>query len=67
MEVQNVTVADIFTAAGSTLRGYMGLTTDFFNGLWANPVGQIAITVGIAGGAIGLCSYLFLRKRRLGH
>ena len=56
MEAQNVTVADIFTTAGSTLKGYMGLTTDFFNGLWANPVGQIAITVGIAGGAIGLCS-----------
>lgn len=62
--MDSVTPATIFEAAKSTMSGIMGMTTDFFEGLWANPMGKIIITAGLVSGAIGLCRSLFLRKKR---
>ena len=65
MEAPAVTVSNIFTQAGETLNGLMGMTGDFFSGLWSNPLGKIILTLGLAGTAIGLCKSLFLRKKRV--
>lgn len=65
MESTEVTVANIFTQAGETMKGLMSMTGDFFSGLWANPMGKIIITLGVVSGAIGLCCRLFLRKKRV--
>lgn len=60
-----VTVQNIFTQAGETMSGLMSMTADFFTGLWSNPMGKIVVTLGIVSGAIGLCTRLFLRKKRV--
>ena len=60
-----ITVANIFEEAGNTMSGLMNMTTDFFTGLWANPMGKIVITLGLAGAGIGLCYRLFLRKKHV--
>ena len=63
--VETVTTTNIFTEAGNTLSGFMDLCVDFFNGLWANPMGKIIITIGLVGAAIGLCYSLVLRKKHI--
>ncbi len=65
MENAEVTVANIFTQASDTMKGLMSMTSDFFAGLWSNPMGKIIITLGVVSGAIGLCCRLFLRKKRV--
>ncbi len=60
-----VTTSSIFTEAGNTMQGLMTMTGNFFTGLWANPMGQIVITLGLVSGAIGLCHRLFLRKKKV--
>ena len=61
--VQAITTSDIFTEAGNTMSGIVNMSTDFFTALWGNPMGKIVITIGLVGGAIGLCYRLFLRKK----
>lgn len=63
--VETITTSNIFTEAGNTLSGFMDLTVNFFQGLWANPMGKIIITIGLVGGAIGLCKSLFLRRKHI--
>lgn len=63
--VETVTTTNIFQQAGETLSGFMDLCVNFFNGLWANPMGKIIITIGLVGAAIGLCYKLFLRKKHI--
>lgn len=58
-------IVDIFAKAGETMSGYMTLTTSFFNGLWENSMGQIIITGGLVSAGIGLCVYLFMRRRSI--
>ena len=65
MESAEVTVANIFTQASYTMKCLMSMTSDFFAGLWSNPMGKIIITLGVVSGAIGLCCRLFLRKKRV--
>lgn len=65
MENATVTVQNIFTQAGETMSGIMKMTGDFFGGLWDNPMGKIIITLGVVSGAIGLCTRLFLRKKKI--
>lgn len=60
-----ITVADIFKSAGETMTGFVDMSTNFFTSLWANPMGQIAITLGLVSAAIGLCCRLFLRRRHV--
>lgn len=60
-----ITPANIFTQAGETMTGIVGMSTNFFTSLWENPMGQIICTLGIVSGAIGLCRALFLRRKRV--
>lgn len=62
---QTITTSNIFTEAANTLKGFMDMSVEFFNGLWANPMGKIIITLGIASAAISLCFKLFLRKKHV--
>lgn len=63
--MEEITVPSIFSSAGETMTGFMELTTDFINGLWANPLGKIAVTLTVVSGAIGLSYKLFLRRKRV--
>lgn len=60
-----ITSGAIFTEAGETMSGIVGMSTNFFTSLWANPMGKIVCTLGLVAGAIGLCYRLFLRKKRV--
>ena len=60
-----ITTSDIFTEAGNTMTGIVNMSTNFFTALWANPMGKIVITIGLVGGAIGLCYRLFLRRKHI--
>lgn len=62
---QSITTSNIFTEATNTLKGFMDMSVEFFNGLWANPMGKVIITIGLASGAIGLCYRLFLRRKHV--
>ena len=63
--MSDITVSSIFTSAGEVMTGFMDLTTDFVEGLWANPLGKIAISLTIVSGAIGLAYRLFIRRKRV--
>ena len=63
--MNDITVSSIFTSAGEVMTGFMDLTTDFVEGLWANPLGKIAISLTIVSGAIGLAYRLFIRRKRV--
>ena len=63
--VETITTSNIFTQASDTLSGFMDLCVDFFNGLWANPMGKIIISIGLVSAAIGLCYRLFLRRKHI--
>lgn len=65
MLLDAVTVEGIFTAAGSTMTGIVDMAGNFFTSLWAVPMGQIVITLGIVSAAIGLCYRLFLRRKHV--
>lgn len=60
-----ITTSDIFTEAGNTMTGLMSMTGNFFTGMWSHPMGKIICTLGLVSGAIGLCYFLFLRKKRV--
>lgn len=60
-----ITISDIFTTAGSVMTGFMDLAVKFFEGLWANPMGQVIIGLGLVSGAIALCYRLFLRRKSI--
>lgn len=60
-----ITTANIFTEAGSTMTGFMTLSTNFFTGLWENPMGKVIITIGLVSAAVGLCYRLFLRRKHI--
>lgn len=60
-----IQITDIFGKAGEVMTGFVDMSTDFFTSLWANPMGQIAITLGLVSAAIGLCCRLFLRRRHV--
>ena len=63
--MNDITVSSIFTSAGEVMTGFMDLTTDFVEGLCANPLGKIAISLTIVSGAIGLAYRLFIRRKRV--
>lgn len=65
MEGTELTIGGIFEAAGETMTGFVKMTADFFTALWSNPMGQIVITIGLVGGAIGLARSLYLRKKHV--
>lgn len=65
MLLEDVTVASIFTASGSTMTGIVSMAGNFFTSLWAVPMGQIVITLGLVSAAIGLCYRLFLRRKHV--
>lgn len=65
MEETAIVTSDIFKEAGNTMTGLMDMTGDFFVSLWANPMGKIVITLGLASAAIGLCYRLFLRRKHV--
>jgi len=65
MEETAIVTGDIFQEAGNTMTGLMDMTGDFFVSLWANPMGKIVITLGLASAAIGLCYRLFLRRKHV--
>ena len=60
-----ITSAGIFTAAGDTMTGIVNLAGNFFTTLWAHPMGQIIVTIGLVGAAIGLCYRLYLRRKHV--
>lgn len=60
-----ITASSIFTEAGNTMTGFMTMTTNFFTGLWENPMGKIIITLGLVSAGIGLCYRLFLRRKHV--
>ena len=60
-----ITTAGIFAEAGSTMTGFMTLSTNFFTGLWDNPMGKVIITIGLVSAAVGLCYRLFLRRKHI--
>lgn len=64
MEQTGMTIASLFEYAGEVMTGYVGLATDFFNGLWEHPMGQLIISLTLVSGAIGLCYRLFLGKKK---
>jgi len=59
MEMLAITTNDIFAEAGSTLTGFMDLTTDFFTNLWNIPMGKIVITIGLVSASIKLGKTIF--------
>ncbi len=63
--MDEITVQGLFTAAGEVMTGFMSMTTDFVNGLWANPLGKITISLTLVSGAVGLAYKLFLRRKRV--
>ena len=60
-----ITTSGIFTEAGNTMTGIVGMAGNFFTALWANPMGQIVITLSLVGAAIGLCYRLFIRRKHV--
>ena len=60
-----ITTASIFEEAGNTMAGIVKMSGDFFNNLWANPMGKIIITLGLVSAGIGLCYRLFLRRKHV--
>lgn len=65
LETVPATSESILAKAGEVMTGFISLTGDFFAGLWANPMGQIIIVLGLVSAAIGLCVRLFLRRRKV--
>lgn len=65
LESTPATSSTIFEKAGEVMTGILSLVGDFFAGLWANPMGQIIIVLGLVSAAIGLTVRLFLRRRRV--
>lgn len=65
LEIIPATVESIFTGAGTVMTGFMTMATNFFTGLWANPMGQIICLLGIVSAGIGLCYKLFLRRKHV--
>lgn len=63
--VATATVSNIFSTSGDVMTGFMDLAVKFFNGLWANPMGQVIIGLGLVSGAIALCYRLFLRRKSI--
>lgn len=63
--MEEITVANLFTSAGEVMTGFMTMTTSFVNGLWANPLGKITISLTLVSGAVGLAYKLFLRRKRI--
>lgn len=60
-----IVVGDIFTQAGETMTGVVGMSGNFFTSLWAQPMGKIVITLGLVSAGIGLCYRLFLRRKHV--
>lgn len=61
-----LTIATFFETVGSVVSGLVKAAAGFIADLWgANVIGQIMVTLGMAGSVIGLASYLFLRKRHI--
>ena len=65
MEEVTVTIGSIFEAAGEVMTGFVTMSANFFTALWSNPMGQIVITTGLVGGAIGLARSLYLRRKNV--
>ena len=40
-EAAEIVVGDIFTQAGETMTGVVGMSGNFFTALWAQPMGKI--------------------------
>lgn len=59
-----ITATAIFSEASNTMKGFMDMSVEFFNGLWANPMGKIIVSLTLVSGAIALCRSLFLRRKR---
>ncbi len=64
-EAAEIVVGDIFTQAGETMTGVVGMSGNFFTALWAQPMGKIVITLGLVSAGIGLCYRLFLRRKHV--
>lgn len=60
-----ITTSGIFTEAGDTMTGIVTMAGNFFNALWANPMGRIVITLSIVGAAIGLGYRLYIRRKHV--
>ena len=65
LEDAAITTSGIFTEAGNVMSGIMELATNFFTGLWANPMGKIVIGLTLVSGAIGLAYRLFIRRKHV--
>lgn len=63
--MDEITIAGLFTSAGEVMTGFMGMTTSFITGLWANPLGKMSIGLTLVSGAIGLSYKLFLRRKHI--
>lgn len=60
-----ITTSGIFEETGKVITEFLGLTGDFFTGLWSNPMGRIVCVLGLASGAIALAYRLFLRRKHV--
>ena len=64
-EAGTLTSNGIFTEAGNVMNGFMTMTGNFFNSLWAQPAGKLVICIPLVGAAIVLAYKLFLRKKHV--
>ena len=63
--VAEITTSGIFEETGTVITEFLGLTGDFFAGLWSNPMGRIVCVLGLASGVIALAYRLFLRRKHV--
>lgn len=64
-DAETITTSGIFTEAGNTMTGIVGMAGNFFVTLWANPMGKIIATLGLVAAAVGLCFRLYIRRKHV--
>ena len=60
-----VTVASIFTNTATVVSGIVEGGLSYLNTMWANPIGQVGILMGLAGTVIAFGKGIITRKRHV--
>lgn len=60
-----VTIANLFTSAGEVVTGVVSGGLSYLNTMWANPIGQVGILLGLAGTVIAFGKGIITRKRHM--
>ena len=63
--MEGVTIASIFTNTASVVSGVVEGGLSYLNTMWANPIGQVGILMGLAGTVIAFGKGIITRRKRM--